>query len=310
MFTRMIYLPTSITVHDRDAKDRFNHLSDIRKLGLQHLTMQILAHRANFENAFYDTYNDVSNEVYDEIEQYNVEDRLWRNWAILLTCYKVLRIPLGLPFDYSEIKKLCIEGIKRQSGEVTSNNELGNLWNAMMTLFEQGKIFVDSDFMVKHVQKLKTDKGTREFKGKHPILLLRLPNFVSQYKQLAQREGEKKIIMDKDSIKYYLTTCSAYLGENKSVRFVVMKDGVPVTTPEPAKDSAGNIMRDHNKRPIIQASKTYSFGRFMCFDYMQLSQRYGLRLESFSASEADRIEAEEEEDDTPSYKEGEIFDQF
>ena len=308
MFTRMIYLPSAITVHDREAKDRFNHLSDIRKLGLQHLTMQVLAHRANFENAFYDVYNEVSNEVCDQIDGYNVEDRLWRNWAIMLSSYKVLRVPLGLPFDYEEIKHLCIEGIKRQSGEVTSNNELGNLWNAMMTLFEQGKIFVDSDFMVKHIRRLKTDKGTREFKEKHPILLLRLPNFVSQYKQLAQREGEKKIIMDKDSIKYYLTTCSAYLGENKSVRFVVMKDGVPVTAPEPVKDSAGHLLRDKLNNPIMQPVKTYSFGRFMCFDYMQLSQRYGLRLESFSASEADRIEAMEEDDDSPAYQEGEIFD--
>jgi hypothetical protein len=268
--------------------------------------MQVLAHRANFESAFYETYNDVTNEVYDLIDSDNVEDRLWRNWAVLLTTYKVLRVPLGLPFEYDEIKQLCIEGIKRQNGEVTSNNELGNLWNAMMTLFEQGKIFADSDFMVKHVWKVKTDKGTREFKEKHPILMLRLPNFVSQYKQLAQREGEKKIVMDKDSIKYYLTTCSAYLGENKSVRFVVMKEGVPMTVPQTVKDSAGKIMYDNLHNPIIKPVTAYSFGRFMCFDYKQLSVRYGLRLESFTASEADLIEQEDEEKQ-PTYKEADIF---
>ena len=308
MFTRMIYLPTAITVHDREAKDRFNHLSDIRKLGLQHLTMQVLAHRAYFESAFYDTYNEVTNEVCDEIDGDNIEDRLWRNWSVMLATYKVLRVPLGLPFEFDEMKKLCIEGIKRQSGEVTSNNELGNLWNALSTLYDQGKIFADSDFKVKYVQHLKTDKGERDYREKHPILMLRLANFVSQYKQLAQREGEKKIIMDRDSIRYYLTTGSAYLGVKPSERYVSMKDGMPEQVVTTEKDAAGNIKFDLQKRPIMHAVNVYKFDRFLCFDYEMLKNRYGLRLERFSAMEADRIEEEEDKKDAPpELKEGEIF---
>ena len=307
MFTRMIYLPTAITVHDREAKDKFNHLSDIRKLGLQHLTMQVLAHRANFESSFYDCYNEVCNEVCDLIDGDNVEDRLWRNWAMLLATYKVLRVPLGLPFDYEGMKNLCIEGIKRQSGEVTSNNELGNLWNALSTLYDQGKIYADSDFKVKYVLRLKTDKGQREFKDKHPILMLRLANFVSQYKQLAQREGEKKIIMDRDSIRYYLTTGSAYLGVKPSERYVSMKDGYPEQVPEPAKDSKGNQLYDSQNRPIIRSNNIYKFDRFLCFDYEVLQNRYGLHLERFSSLEADRIEEEEEQAVKPKVTEPEFF---
>lgn len=307
MFTRMIYLPTAITVHDREAKDKFNHLSDIRKVGLQHLTMQVLAHRANFESAFYETYNDVTNEVYDLIDSDNVEDRLWRNWAVLLTTYKVLSVPLGLPFEYDEIKRLCIEGIKRQNGEVTSNNELGNLWNALSTLYDQGKVFPDSDFKVKYVMHVRTDKGKREFKEKHPILMLRLANFVSQYKQLAQREGEKKIIMDRDSIRYYLTTGSAYLGVKPSERYVSMKDGVPEMVQEHAKDAMGKLQYDNLNNPIMKAVTAYKFDRFLCFDYEMLKNRYGLRLERFSALEADRMEEDEDDEKPPTYTEGEIF---
>ena len=306
MFTRMIYLPTAITVHDREAKDRFNRLSDIRKMGLQHLTMQVLAHRANFESAFYDTYNEVTNEVCDLIEGDNVEDRLWRNWAVLLATYKVLRVPLGLPFDYNEIKSLCFEGIKRQNSEVTSNNELGNLWNALSTLYDQGKVFPDSDFKVKYVMRINTDKGKREFKDKHPVLMLRLANFVSQYKQLAQREGEKKIIMDRDSIRYYLTTGSAYLGVKPSERYVSMKDGMPEMVLEQAKDSMGRPQYDNLKNPIMKQVVAYKFDRFLCFDYEMLKTRYGLRLERFTALEADRME-EEDDDRPPTYKQGDLF---
>ncbi len=309
MFTRMIYLPTAITVHDREAKDRFNHLSDIRKLGLQHLTLQILAHRTNFSSAFYDVYNEVTNEVCDLIDGFSVEDRLWRNWVILLTSYKILRVPLGLPFDYQEIKNLCVEGIKRQNKEVTSNNELGNLWNALSTLYDQGRIFADSDFKVKYMQRISTDIGKREFKEKHPIFMLRLANFVSQYKQLAQREGEKKIIMDRDSIRYYLTTGSSYLGEKPSERYVAMKDGVPETTLQPARDSLGKIMLDNLNNPIMKPVQVFSFGRFLCFDYEFLKNRYGLRLERFTSLQADDIEEQEEENDEKKeeYKQGDIF---
>lgn len=190
MFTRIIYLPTSATVHDREAKDRFNHLSDIRKLGLQ---------------------------------------------------------------------------------------------------------------------RLKTDKGQREFKEKHPVLMLRLANFVSQYKQLARREGEKKIIMDRDSIRYYLTTGSAYLGVKPSERYVSMKDGVPETVIEPEKDTHGIAKLDSQRRPIIHSVTIYKFDRFLCFDYELLKSRYGLRLERFSQLEADRIEQEEEEASRPRISEPEIF---
>ena len=305
MFTRMIYLPTAITVHDRDAKDKFNHLSDIRKTGLQHLTMQVLAHRSNFVSAFYDTYIEVSNEVCDYIDGLDVEDRLWRNWAILLTTYKILRVPLGLPYEYDDIRRLCVEGIKRQNGEVTSNNELGNLWSTMNTLFDQGKIFADSDFKVKRVRKLKSSIGVREFRELHPILMLRLSNFVSQYKQLAQREGEKKIIMDKDSIRYYLTTCNAFLGEKKSERYTVMREGMPITTSVPVTDAKGNILYDKLNNPLTKQVPVYKDGRFLCFDYQILHDRYGLRLETFTAvgSESD----DDEEDVEPEYKEGDVF---
>ena len=302
LFTRMIYLPTSITVHDREAKDKFNHLSDIRKLGLQHLTMQVLSHRAKFASSFYDEYIEVSDDVCKQIDGMDVEDRLWRNWAIILTSYKILQEPLALPFEYEEIRKLCIEGLKRQNGEVTSNNELGNLWSTMNTLFDQGKIFADSDFKVKRVRKLKTSIGLREFKELHPVLMLRLSNFVSQYKQLAQREGEKKIIMDKDSIRYYLTTCNAYMGEKKSERYTVMRDGVPVTTLVPVTDNQGRAVLDKLKNPQMKPVTVYKDGRFLCFDYQILHDRYGLRLETFTAAGG-----EEDDEAEPEYEEGEIF---
>ena len=297
MFSRMIYLTHDTTVHDRDAKDKFNHLADIRKLGLQHLTKQILSHRHMFENSFYDVYNDVTNEVYDVIDGQQIEDRLWRNWVMLLAAYKVLSKPLNLPWEYEEMKSLVIAGIKRQNAEVISNNELGNLWNAMTYLYEEGMIFGESDFKVKYMKTLKTDRVEREFKTQRPILMLRLNHFIGQYKRMARQQGDT--VMSKDSIRYYLTTSSAYLGMKASERFTVYQDGHPVTAVHGSEDGG-------------KASAVCKFDRCMCFDYQTLHEKFDLNLESVSAEMADVRESEQnekEENEIRSKKYPQLFGQ-
>ena len=298
MFSRMIYLTHDTTVHDRDAKDRFNHLADIRKLGLQHLTKQILSHRALFENSFYETYNEVTNEVYDLIDGAQVEDRLWRNWVMLLAAYKTLYRQLGLPFDYEELKTLCVEGIKRQNAEIISNNELGNLWNAMTYLYEEGMIYSDGDFKVKYVKTLKTDRTEREYKTNTPILMLRLNHFIGQYKRMAKQQGET--VMSKDSIRYYLTTSGAYLGMKASERWKVFQDGRPLT--EQRVQTGGQV----------SFAEVCKFDRCMCFDYLMLKDKFDLNLESVSAERADQMETAANAAEASEFKrrrEPEIFDE-
>jgi hypothetical protein len=88
-----------------------------------------------------------------------------------------------------------------------------------------------------------------------------------------------------------------------------MKDGVPETTLQPARDSLGKIMLDNLNNPIMKPVQVFSFGRFLCFDYEFLKNRYGLRLERFTSLQADDIEEQEEENDEKKeeYKQGDIF---
>ena len=289
MFSRMIYLTHDSTVHDREAKDKFNHLADIRKLGMQHLTKQILSRRKMFVNSFYETYGEVTNEVYDMIDGSQIEDRLWRNWVIILTAYKVLYKSLDLPFDYEEMKDLCVEGIKRQNSEVISNNELGNLWNAMTYLYEENMIYADADFKVKYVKTLKTDKIEREFRVSTPILMLRLTHFIGQYKKMAKQQGDT--IMSKDSIRYYLTTSGAYLGMKASERWKVYADGRPVQT------------ETTDKNGFTKFQDVGRFDRCMCFDYAMLKEKFDLNLESVSPDLANSREKDEEEQEKKHFDE-------
>ena len=216
---------------------------------------------------------------------------------MLLAAYKALSKPLNLPWEYEEMKSLVIAGIKRQNAEVISNNELGNLWNAMTYLYEEGMIFGESDFKVKYMKTLKTDRVEREFKTQRPILMLRLNHFIGQYKRMARQQGDT--VMSKDSIRYYLTTSSAYLGMKASERFTVYQDGHPVIAVHGSEDGG-------------KASAVCKFDRCMCFDYQTLHEKFDLNLESVSAEMADVRESEQnekEENEIRSKKYPQLFGQ-
>lgn len=281
MFSRMIYLTHDTTVHDREAKDKFNRLADVRKLGLQHLTMEVLSHRKKFEGEFYQTYSDVTNDIYEEIEADQIEDRLWRNWVVLLTSYKIMYHTLGLPFTYDEMRKITIAGIKRQNSEVVSNNELGNLWNSMNDMFAEGMIFNEADFRIKYVTKIKTETMSEPmiYNGERPVLYLRLSHFIAQYRRSSRSQGDQ--VMTRDSIKYYLKTSSAYIGTIKNFRFKIYQDGKPLQ--KQVTDTNGNT------KYIDQCTSD----RCMVFDYQLLKDKFGLNLESISSEEAEEMGRDE-----------------
>ena len=83
--------------------------------------------------------------------------------------------------------------------------------------------------------------------------------------------------------------------------------------------SAGGLGDDIRLRDVVIAMSASTNSSFVSAydvhgivaptaDYEMLKNRYGLRLERFSAMEADRIEEEEDKKDAPpELKEGEIF---
>ena len=80
LFSRTIYLTFDKTVYDREAKQKFNELTAIRKMGVSHLTNEILSHRNTFESDFYNEYNFVCEDIAMGIQNNEVEDRIWRDW--------------------------------------------------------------------------------------------------------------------------------------------------------------------------------------------------------------------------------------
>lgn len=275
LFSRTIFLTFDKTIYDRQAKEKFNELTAIRKMGVSHLTNEILSYRKVFENAFYKEYNFVSEDVNKSLQSNEVEDRIWRDWSVLLASYKCLVNVIALPWSYQEMKQIVIDGIRRQNEECAASNEMGNFWDMFQYMNETGMIYPESDFKVKYIDEISTNIiQDRQFAQAQPVLMIRPKKIILQYKKAAKMTDEK--VMSERSIRFYLQTSPGFLGKKKgSERFKVII----------------NNQTQQKKIPGTNGQDRYvdleQFDNPFCFDYRLLQNKFELNLETRVVSDGD-----------------------
>ncbi len=269
LFSRTIYLTFDKTVHDREAKQKFNDLTAIRKMGVSHLTNQILSNRNCFEQDFYQEYNFVCEDIAQGIQNNEVEDRIWRDWAVLLASYRCLSKHMDLPWSYAQMRDITIEGIRRQNNECAASNEMGQFWDVFEFMSESGMIFNEGDYKIKYIDELKTNVTERKFLTTTPVLMIRPKKIILQYKKASKQLDTK--VMTERSIRFYLQTSPGYLGyKTGSERFKEIIDGVVQKRQKYPGDN--NSLVDLEK-----------FDNPFCFDYNMLKAKFNLNLETTSS---------------------------
>lgn len=267
LFSRTIYLTFPKATHTPEQKARFNELSLIRQQGVSHLTNEIISHRDAMAAGFYDEYNRTLKEM-EKTSNGQTEDRLWRNWSMLLAVYRVMHQPLGLPWSDEEMKSLIADDMTRQNTECSSSNELGIFWDMFEYMISEGMIYKESDFKIKDLRTLDTNLVKREFRENHKVLMLRTKHVIPQYKKACRATDVKAL--PESSIMFYLQTVKGYMGKkNKVERFKVIIDGV-----QQRREVKPNQWRDID-----------TFDRPLCFDYELLSKTYNLNLETTDEEE-------------------------
>ena len=283
LFTRVIFLTFNQSVFSTDAKARFEEMKEIRKRGLSHLTLQILQHRAKFESEFAGNYNTALSDLVENTRHEDVQDRILRNWCVPLAAFRTLSGVLDFPMTYREMLNICVDHVLMQNSECKTSNELASFWNVVAYLLQDGKIFKDSDFKIRYVQRFKCDTTN--------VIEWTLPR-KSRIFMLYKRNG--KLVGDNtlpaETLAYYLEKSKAYIGLKRSVRFKNIIDGRQETTIE--KDEFGND----------KVKATDSVDRAYCFDYAMLRDTYGINLEVVTGG----VE-EDYEEPRPEPTQGDLF---
>lgn len=258
LFSRVIFTSFTKTKFTDEEKAIYGQLKDIEKSGLTHITNEVLTHREMFKEKYMDNFNEACEEMGKKINKSMIEDRIWRNWMVILAAFRTLKDVLTLPFNYEKVLAVMAGMIQRQNNETKANNEISNFWEIYSFLVKDGVLESGYDFRIEHVHKVKTDKV--EIESEMTVIFIEKSRALQLYSKHCKSTGLKAL--PTPTMKYYLENSSEFLGEKVlklKRRIVNLQD----------RSSAF----DNNGMTALQ--ETIST-RLYCFNYDQL----GLDIES------------------------------
>ena len=139
--------------------------------------------------------------------------------------------------------------------------DIGNFWNVVQYLASDGELIEGGDFIIRCCRHLKTDVVDANWEAERPVLFLQKTRIFNLYRKEGRKTNDK--VLPVDALKYYLQNHRSYLGQ-KVVRFDVYKKGMQQFEPVPG------INMSPAKKTMTQ--------RAFCFDYISLSEQFGINL--------------------------------
>jgi len=277
LFSRLIFLQFPESVFTDEQKENFRILESMRNSGLTHLTLEMLKHRGKMEASFATMFRETCIELADALNGQPIEDRILNNWAVPLAAYRCLETVLNVNLSYSTLFNITLQGIRTQNNECKTSSELGSFWNAVQYLVAQGDIIEGGDYRIKYMRFFKAEKrAAMEWQQERPVLFLQKTRIFMLYKHNGKNVGD--IVIPEESLKYYLEHSKAYLGE-KRMRYKVYNKGSLVYDRSRPMGNGG-----FHEAETVQLS--------YCFDYLKLSETFGINLERAKA------ETQDDEDDS------------
>lgn len=259
LYSRTCFIGFEKTSYTQEERRNFSELKEIEKDGLTHITLELLRYRESFKEGFSHYYKEASSRVTERLQQLNcnsIEDRIFKNWTIILTSYSIISNQIELPISEHKFEQICIEKMISQNKDIKKSDEVGTFWHAVEYLLDNNDIRVSYDFNIDVIndgQKVITDKieiiGSR---GGRRILYLDHSRTIGKYQQYGRTTGENT--QKRDTILYYLEHSTTYLGKKRSVRF----------------------KRDDFGTESLNPSKVTTA---MCFDYEKLEEIYSINLD-------------------------------
>jgi DNA primase catalytic core len=219
LFSRLIYLTFNKVEYNDAAKVRFNELKKIEDLGNTHITNQLLSLRKDVVKNYSSSYDQVAADLSIAIGEVVIEDRIFRNWLVVLATFHALREKIDVSFTYAELIKLSATQILIQNKETKKSNEISSFWNIISYLAADGLIKETIDYKIECTPTINTDLVSVEFAEATNILYVQMSRVFLLYRKHGKLAGEK--ILPTDSIDYYLKSDKRYLGKKRTrFRFI------------------------------------------------------------------------------------------
>jgi hypothetical protein len=246
LFKRVILLQFTQTEFSEEEQRVYRELLAMEDGGLTHITAGFMHFRAAIEKEYLDTFDGVLDDVMKSALELNfeVEDRIARNSAIILTTIKVLEKQIAdrLPYNYEQLKQVVMSNMKEQMSLISNTNETNSFWDIVMYLsrdrkgVENGRtiyaINEGEDFCfeskgritvlvngIEQVRELSSKSENGHFVPKE-VLFIRFSKIIHLYKEAFKRQSSSTASpMDKASLMHYLHNSKPFLGTISKYNF-------------------------------------------------------------------------------------------
>lgn len=278
LFTRLIFLTFNQTEYNEQEKERFNRLFDILKAGITHLHHEVLSHREYFCKHYFDNYTAVCADLNRELGNRTIEDRIFRNWAVILAAFYTLKDKISTHIQYDQLISQSVELIVRQNYETKRTNEVATFWDIFAYLVKENELVEKVDFRVEYRGRLKTDRLCYDFTAPpRNVLFLNHTRVFQKYRK--HGANTRDFVLPVKTMEYYLMNSKEYIGRKKSVSFVLK--------PGQGEDYAAN---GKLRRQITSSH---------IFDYDLLQSNYDLNVINVEVESEDIAEQDEDSPSKP-----------
>lgn len=225
LFSRIVFLTTTKNEFSSKERELFEELNSVRKKGLSGLVGEILSHRQRFQEDYQSHYKLCIRDISDRLDGTVLEDRVLKNWVVLLASLRCLEGVIQLPFDYQDLLNFSLSRMREQNQLCKQNNEVGNFWEFVYVLYQEGKIWENGDFKITPCSTIRLEGSSQptEFGETRRVLFIRPSRILAMY----QKEGNhgSQLMMSKANMRQYLSKSKGIVGKVK-LKFDRMIDGV------------------------------------------------------------------------------------
>ncbi len=230
LFKRVILLQFNQTEYTDQEKKIYGELQELEEGGLTHITAGFMHMRETIEKEYLNAFDVVLSDIMKlcVAASFDVEDRIARNSAIILTGIKVIETKIAdkLPYDYKTLLELTVENLKNQMSLISNTNETNTFWDMVEFLVREGRIKEGEDFIYeeKKIVKVYFDRKDvdKELNETTPVLYIRFSKIIPLYKEAFKRQNSSSASpMDKGSLIHYLQHSKPFIGLVSQVNFKV-----------------------------------------------------------------------------------------
>lgn len=224
LLSRCIVMAFSKLERNKEDIQFYDKLKAMEAEGLSGIITEILQHRKAFEKHYAKSFGEAFSELRDMVSKDGslYEERVLRNYTVLLTCLNLFSDKIKLPFDIAAFKNLCKNEVIHLSRLIAESDSLADFWNTLVYLADRKELEYGFDFKIEVRTEVKINidrKESRVVKFGKPtkLLYLRLENV-----QKAYARYNAKNVLDISSLKLYFEPLASFIGNNPGSSFKSM----------------------------------------------------------------------------------------